>query len=47
MLYLLKTLYETETNVNVESPEDEPDDGDVLDEVVEDDVHTDEGDHNI
>ena len=50
MLYICYTSNrpcEVETKVDIESPEDEPEDGDILDEDVEDDVHTDEDDHDI
>ena len=38
---------EVDTYVSEESPEDEPEDGDVLDEDGEDDVHTDEEDQDV
>ena len=50
MLYICYTSNrpcEVETNIDIESPEDEPEDGDVIDEDVEDDVHTDEDDCDI
>ena len=47
---IVRSVYrpcEVVTDVNVESPEDKPGDGDVLDEDVEDNVHTGKGDHDI
>ena len=45
--YIFYRPCEVDTHVSEELPEDEPEDGSVLDEDVEDHVHTDEEDQDV
>ena len=50
MLYICwtsSTPHEVETSIGIESADEKQEDGEVLDEDVEDDVHTDKDDHDI